>query len=173
MVYAACKALDDLRAGKIAQLDDLGAFLINKDKGEATTVDGVSRQKYVDGLVKDVPSLNLADAKDAIEKGASRAGLTVSVTLNSIGLLDHNNDAAFLGGVYSVAGTAEPPLLRVAVNVMTLINTLPVSMSISRPSTGPSSLTDLMSEQRRNLQSLLLANMGVDPTATTALPAKH
>lgn len=164
VVYADCADLDNARAGKTKQLENLGTFQIAKQNGQVSAVSGYSRASYIQEVSKSAPQI---DANQIFSQVNDRSKNLGSGTLNSnkFGLLEYDQSAVYFGGVVTATLPDGRIMQKISVNASTLINALPVAISIGRPSAGEDDLKALIAQQHENIAALLQANAATDTTA--------
>jgi len=169
MVYADCAELEKGRAGETKRLENMGTFQISKQNGHVSAVSGYSRTSYIEEVRKAVPQI---DAKQIFAQVNDRSRNLGNATIgsNKFGLLEYDQSALYIGGLGTATLPGGSTVEKVSVNASTLINALPVAMSISRPVAGEDDLKTLLAQQHENIAALLQANAATD--ATAANPAQ-
>ena len=165
MVYADCGDLSKLRSGELKQLENIGTFQIARQGGRVSAVSGYSRPSYVEEVAKTLP---LVDTKQIFSQINDRGKTLGSGSIGSskFGLLEYDQSAFYFGGLVTVSLPDGSTMDKVSVNASTLINALPVAMSIGYPSTGADDLQALIARQHENMAALIQANAATDATAT-------
>lgn len=165
MVYADCTDLDKARVDDTKRLENTGTFQISKQDGRISAVSGYSRASYIQEVTKAVPQV---DAKQIFSQVNDRSKNLGSGTIdsNKFGLLESDQSAFYFGGLVTATLPDGTAVDKVSVNASTLINALPVAMSISRPSAGDNDLKTLLAQQHENIAALIQANAATDATAT-------
>lgn len=164
MVYADCADLDKARADDTKRLENVGTFQIAKQDGRVSAVSGYSRTSYIQEVTKAVPQV---DAQQIFSQVNDRSRNLGSGTIDSkkFGLLESDQSAFYFGGVVAASLPDGTTIDKVSVNASTLINALPLAMSISRPLVGEDDLKALLAQQHENIAALLQANAATDATA--------
>jgi hypothetical protein len=164
VVYADCADLDKARAGEMKRLENLGTFQIAKQNGRVSAVIGHSRTSYIEEVTKSAPQVDAKQIFSQVNDRSTNLG-TGTIDSNKFGLLDSDRSAFYFGGVVTATLPDGSTLDKVSVNASTLINALPVAMSISRPAAGEDDLKALLAKQHENIAALIQANAATDATA--------
>ena len=164
MVYADCGDLGKLRSGETEALQNYGAFQIAKQGGRVSAVSGYSRASYIQEVAKTVPQVDTQQIFSQLNDRSKNLG-SGSIASNKFGLLESDQSAFYFGGMATASLRDGGSIDKISVNASTLINALPVAMSISRPSAGADDLKALLAQQHENMAALIQANAATDVTA--------
>jgi len=165
MVYADCADLEKLRSGEATRLDNMGAFQIAKNAGSVMVVKGLDRRAYLDEAARSMPRIDPSEIVSQVSTRSKGLG-GGAVNVDKFGLIGQDESAMYVGGLATLILPDGSSLPKVAVNAMTLIDALGVSMSIGRLSTDENDIKTLLAAQHDNVVALIKANAAVDATAT-------
>ncbi len=159
MVYTPCDELAALRAGQRAEIGLLGGITIIQQDGAIRPAPGLSRASFLDQLVRSIPGLDINSVMQASRERA--LGPDARGPAYAVPVVRQDEFAAYLGSSAKIAVGDGREIVLNAVNAVTLLNGLPVGMSIA--ALGDISLDTLFAQQQRNAATLVAANLAYEP----------
>jgi hypothetical protein len=174
-MFLPCPDLEKLRAGTGVDTLRYGTMLILEQQGEVRAIADMTRAQFVAAVAKPYPQLGLDMPRRLEEIGRSDAN---AFDANVLGALKQDDNAVYLGlaikGV-RVGGTAVPVGI-VGVTAVTLVNQLPVSLTLYQAKGSADVMMALLADQQRNVDALLAANAPAPaptpaPSSSSAAPA--
>jgi hypothetical protein len=171
MVFADCQQLGAAHSGTFKGFFVSGAIMIPLQGGRIAPVPNANRLDFVAEAAREFGAVDVdkmrAELRDAFARGGA-TGIDVNA-IKSLGLLKQDEL-----GIYPGFLPVPPPSTVktvMAINALTMINHLPVSVVITRPADRAGTMDAMLAEEHEILRSLIAANARIEAAAPQPAPA--
>jgi len=171
MVFADCQQLGAAHSGTLKGFLVTGAIMIPLQGGSIAPVPSADRAQFAADAAREFGAVDIDKMRGELRDAFSRAGAAgIDVdTIKSLGVLKKDELGIYPGFLMPV-----PPPSTVkaamAINALTMINHLPVSVVITRPADRAGTVDAMLAEEHEILRGLIAANAGIEAAAPKPAP---
>lgn len=165
LVFSDCQQLGALHSGNLTGYLATGAILIPLQHGQIAAVPNRSRAGFIDEVTRELGAVDMDQIRDELRGRVADGGAGIDVDgFKSLGVLRKDEL-----GVYPGFLLPAPPQFSVktllAINALTMVNGLPVSVVITRPADSAATMDRMLAEEQEILRALIAANAGIEAAA--------
>jgi hypothetical protein len=171
LVFADCQQLGALHSGNLHGYLTNGAIMIPLQRGRIVTASFATRAEFIASIAREIGAIDVEKIRAELRERFARAGATgIDIDgAKSLGVLKQDEY-----GIYPGFMLPAPPQMTVkslvGATAITMINRLPVSVSIWRPAISAGTLDGILGEEREILRGLIAANAAIEAAAPQPAP---
>jgi len=170
LMFLACADLEQLRSGSSINPQRYGTVIVLAQQGQVRAIGEMTRAQFIAAVAKPYPQvgLDLPRRLDEIARSDVNA-----FDAKVLGVLKQDDNAVYLG--VAIRGLrfdgAAVPAGIVGVTAVTLINQLPVSMTLYQAKGNAEGMMALLSDQQRNVDALVAVNAPAPTPVPSPVPS--
>jgi hypothetical protein len=166
MVFADCQQLGAAHSGTFKGFLVNGAIMIPLQSGRIATVPNASRADFAAEAAREFGAVDIDKMRGEMRNAFDRAGATgIDVnTIKSLGVLKQDEVGIYPGFLMPVPPPSTVKTV-MAINALTMINHLPVSVVITRPADRAGTMDAMLAEEHDILRNLIAANARIEAAA--------
>lgn len=155
VMFANCRELDELRAGKRQLFDNYGQILIQRPKGQLRAIPGITRADYISKI-----SGQAGAFPDAFKKAETRmrAFFPEYQSMENLGAIDKDENGLYVGLLLAITADTGQPRRIVGIVGLTLTRQLPVSLNLYQAYGSTPDLQALLTRQKAALAVFVQRN---------------
>jgi hypothetical protein len=166
MVFADCQQLGAAHSGTFKGFFVTGAIMIPLQGGGIATVPSVNRAAFAEDAAREFGSVDIDKMRGELRERFARAGATgLDVdSIKSLGVLKKDELGIYPGFLMPAPAPSTVKTL-MAINALTMINQLPISVVVTRPADRAGTADAMLAEEHEILRGLIAANAGIEAAA--------
>jgi hypothetical protein len=166
MVFADCQQLGAAHSGTLKGFLVNGAIMIPLQGGMIAPVPSADRAQFAVEAAREFGTVDIDKMRGELRDAFSRAG-AAGIDVNSIkslGVLKKDELGIYPGFLMPVPPPSTIKTV-MAINALTMINHLPVSVVITRPADRAGTMDAMLAEEHEILRGLIAANASIEASA--------
>ena len=161
LAFVDCESLVRWRRGEVSTFARWGQVLATLQDGEARPLPSVRRAEMVRAVAQALPHVEWQKLTGEIEDRLAKVGTGVQLeSLTPLGVVHRDDSAVYHGLMLPLVLPDASRTIVAGIVALTLVNEVMVTITLYRPFVDQGTITNLLDEQRGNIDALIRANGG-------------